>query len=45
VAQPGDPQPEELNLKLLTGQTSAIFWQFLSPANGWPLAPLERDLW
>ena len=25
-------EPEELNLKLLTGQASAIFWQFLTPA-------------
>jgi aminopeptidase N len=34
VASPGPLtwEPEELNLKLLTGQASAIFWQFLSPA-------------
>ena len=33
-------EPEELNLKLLTGQASAIFWQFLSPAAArWPWPP------
>jgi aminopeptidase N len=36
AAEPVPPdlhlEPEELNLKLLTGQASAIFWQFLSPA-------------
>jgi aminopeptidase N len=39
-------EPEELNLKLLTGQASAIFWQFLSPAQRTAVAPaLEHDLW
>ena len=39
-------EPEELNLKLLTGQASAIFWQFLSPAQRRAVAPdLEKDLW
>ncbi|WP_083320897.1 M1 family aminopeptidase [Hymenobacter glacialis] len=39
-------EPEELNLKLLTGQASNIFWQFLSPAQRVAVAPaLEKDLW
>ena len=39
-------EPEELNLKLLTGQVSAIFWQFLSPAQRRAVGPgLEADLW
>ncbi|UOQ97757.1 M1 family aminopeptidase [Hymenobacter sp. 5317J-9] len=39
-------EPEELNLKLLTGQASAIFWQFLSPARRAAVGPgLEQDLW
>ncbi|MET4075828.1 M1 family aminopeptidase [Hymenobacter sp. UYCo722] len=39
-------EPEELNLKLLTGQASAIFWQFLTPAQRRAVAPaLEKDLW
>ncbi|GAB3587459.1 M1 family aminopeptidase [Hymenobacter daeguensis] len=39
-------EPEELNLKLLTGQASAIFWQFLSPAQRQAVGPaLEADLW
>jgi len=39
-------EPEELNLKLLTGQVSAIFWQFLSPAQRLAMGPaLEKDLW
>ncbi|MBO2010289.1 aminopeptidase [Siccationidurans soli] len=39
-------EPEELNLKLLTGQASAIFWQFLSPAQRLAVGPaLEQDLW
>ena len=39
-------EPEELNLKLLTGQASAIFWQFLTPAQRRAVGPdLEEDLW
>ncbi|UOQ55701.1 M1 family aminopeptidase [Hymenobacter cellulosivorans] len=39
-------EPEELNLKLLTGQASVIFWQFLSPAQRRAVGPgLEQDLW
>ena len=39
-------EPEELNLKLLTGQASAIFWQFLTPAQRLAVGPgLEADLW
>jgi aminopeptidase N len=39
-------EPEELNLKLLTGQASAIFWQFLTPAQRLVVGPgLEKDLW
>ena len=39
-------EPEELNLKLLTGQASAIFWQFLTPAQRRAVGPdLEKDLW
>ena len=39
-------EPEELNLKLLTGQTSDIFWHFLSPAQRLAVVPvLEQDLW
>jgi aminopeptidase N len=39
-------EPEELNLKLLTGQASAVFWQFLSPAQRLAVGPaLEQDLW
>ncbi|OWP64074.1 aminopeptidase [Hymenobacter amundsenii] len=39
-------EPEELNLKLLTGQASAIFWQFLTPAQRQAVGPeLEKDLW
>jgi aminopeptidase N len=39
-------EPEELNLKLLTGQASAVFWQFLTPAQRRAVAPaLEQDLW
>ncbi|WP_460617670.1 M1 family aminopeptidase [Hymenobacter ruber] len=39
-------EPEELNLKLLTGQASAIFWQFLTPAQRLAVGPgLEKDLW
>ncbi|SFQ37169.1 M1 family metallopeptidase [Hymenobacter arizonensis] len=39
-------EPEELNLKLLTGQASDIFWHFLSPAQRVAVAPaLEKDLW
>nr|WP_081867588.1 M1 family aminopeptidase [Hymenobacter sp. IS2118] len=39
-------EPEELNLKLLTGQASSIFWQFLSPAQRLAVVPaLERDVW
>jgi aminopeptidase N len=39
-------EPEELNLKLLTGQASAVFWQFLTPAQRLAVGPgLEADLW
>ncbi|GAA4043154.1 M1 family aminopeptidase [Hymenobacter glaciei] len=39
-------EPEELNLKLLTGQASAVFWQFLTPAQRRAVAPaLEQELW
>ena len=39
-------ESEELNLKLLTGQASEIFWQFLSPAQRRAVGPaLEQDLW
>ena len=39
-------EPEELNLKLLTGQVSDIFWHFISPAQRLALVPaLEKDLW
>ncbi|MBF9236241.1 aminopeptidase [Hymenobacter sp. BT683] len=39
-------EPEELNLKLLTGQASDIFWHFLSPAQRLTVGPgLEQDLW
>lgn len=39
-------EPEELNLKLLTGQASAVFWQFLTPAQRQVVGPeLEKDLW
>jgi aminopeptidase N len=39
-------EPEELNLKLLTGQVTGIFWQFLSPAQRQAAGPaLEKDLW
>ncbi|GAB3859238.1 M1 family aminopeptidase [Hymenobacter terrigena] len=39
-------EPEELNLKLLTGQASAVFWQFLTPAQRLAVGPgLEKDLW
>ena len=39
-------EPEELNLKLLTGQASDIFWHFLSPAQRGAVVPaLEQDLW
>ena len=39
-------EPEELNLKLLTGQVSAVFWQFLTPAQRAAVGPaLEADLW
>ena len=39
-------EPEELNLKLLTGQASAVFWQFLTPAQRRAVGPaLEADLW
>ncbi|HEX8506998.1 MAG TPA: M1 family aminopeptidase [Hymenobacter sp.] len=39
-------EPEELNLKLLTGQVSDIFWHLLSPAQRRAVVPaLEQDLW
>jgi aminopeptidase N len=39
-------ETNDLNIKLLTGQMSAIFWQFLKPAERAALAPtLEKALW
>ena len=39
-------ETNDLNIKLLTGQMSAIFWQFLKPAERDVLAPdLEKALW
>jgi aminopeptidase N len=39
-------ETEELNLKLLTGQLSDIYWKFLPPAMRTALAPsLEKELW
>ena len=39
-------EPEELNLKLLTTQASAVFWQFRTPAQRRAVAPaLEQELW
>ncbi|MGI4742544.1 MAG: M1 family aminopeptidase [Janthinobacterium lividum] len=39
-------ETNDLNIKLLTGQLSAIFWQFLKPAERDALAPaLEKALW
>ena len=39
-------EPEELNLKLLTGQATDIFWHFLSPAQRRAVGPtLEQNLW
>jgi aminopeptidase N len=39
-------ESNDLNIKLLTGQLSAIFWQFLKPAEREALAPtLEKALW
>jgi aminopeptidase N len=39
-------ETNDLNIKLLTGQLSAIFWQFLKPAERTALAPtLEKALW
>jgi aminopeptidase N len=39
-------ETEELNLKLLTGQLSEIYWQFLTPQARIALAPaLEKELW
>ncbi|HEX8348397.1 MAG TPA: aminopeptidase, partial [Hymenobacter sp.] len=39
-------EPEELNLKLLTGQTTDIYWKFLKPQERTALAPiLEKELW
>ncbi|MDX5481024.1 MAG: M1 family aminopeptidase [Hymenobacteraceae bacterium] len=39
-------EKEELNLKLLTGQLSDIYWQFTLPAEREQLADaLEQDLW
>ncbi|QDA62162.1 M1 family metallopeptidase [Hymenobacter jejuensis] len=39
-------ETEELNLKLLTGQISDIFWKFLPPPARVALAPsLEKELW
>ena len=39
-------EPEELNLKLLAGQATDIFWHFLRPAQRLAVgAALEADLW
>ncbi|WRQ31347.1 M1 family aminopeptidase [Hymenobacter sp. GOD-10R] len=39
-------EPEELNLKLLTGQVSEIYWKFLPTQERTALASLlEKDLW
>jgi len=39
-------EANDLNIKLLTGQLSAIFWQFLTPAERTALAPaVEKALW
>ncbi|WP_210463060.1 M1 family metallopeptidase [Rufibacter roseolus] len=39
-------EPEELNVKLMTGQLSDIFWRFLPAAQRPALAPqLEQELW
>ncbi|MBO0358701.1 aminopeptidase [Hymenobacter sp. BT186] len=39
-------EPEELNIKLLTGQATDIFWKLLKPAERVALAPaLEKELW
>ena len=37
---------DELNLKLLTGQLTDLYWKFLAPAQRTALAPkLEQELW
>jgi aminopeptidase N len=39
-------ETNDLNIKLLTGQLGAIFWQFLKPAERAALAPaVEKALW
>jgi aminopeptidase N len=39
-------EAEELNIKLLTGQATDIYWKLLSPAERMTLAPtLEKELW
>ena len=39
-------ETNDLNIKLLTGQMSTVFWQFLKPAERDALAPaLEKALW
>lgn len=39
-------ETNDLNIKLLTGQLSAIYWQFLKPTERTALAPtLEKALW
>ena len=39
-------EQEELNIKLLTGQATDIFWRLLRPAERVALAPtLEKELW
>ncbi|WP_317239059.1 M1 family aminopeptidase [Hymenobacter sp. 5516J-16] len=39
-------EKEELNVKLLTGQLTDIFWKLLKPAERVALAPaLEKELW
>ncbi|MBT2558379.1 aminopeptidase [Hymenobacter sp. ISL-91] len=39
-------ETEELNLKLLTGQLTDVYWKLLSPARRAALAPaLEAELW
>ena len=39
-------ETNDLNIKLLTGQLSAVFWQFLPPTERQALAPaVEKALW
>ncbi len=46
TALAAEKEKEELNLKLLTGQMSTVFWKYLSPAKRTALAEtLENSLW